>query len=1524
MLMVLGELSGVLVSGGGKAFAATLQEWQELGNTAFSEGGAEYMSLYVDGVTPYVAYMDVNRGNKATVMKYDRDSNTWVSVGSRGFSTYESYYMTIKVADGTPYVAYWEYGFQSRGMVMKYDSEDNAWEPVGPNGFRDGFINNVSLYIADGIPYVAYSDVSNNGRLTVMKYDSNSDTWNTVGNPHFSASSTSYNSLYVASDGTPYVAYSDLGDSGKATVMKYDSFMNTWGTVGNASFSASNAESTSLYVASDGTPYVAYADGDNFSKATVMKYDRDSNAWVPLGNESISTGYAANVSLEVAPNGTFYVGYRDHGNSSKTTVMRYDSDSNTWVYVGKDGFSPSAASVASLSLASDGTPYMAYTDWDNSNNVTVMSYNRVIVPPALTADMTDNDTDHQIEITFTDDSVWRSNITEVKSGAVRLTEGTDYSVSAGMIQIRGDALGSGIHTITVKAQDFAVATVVQEVGKVTAEFEGGTGTSLSPYWIATADQLHAVRNYPVSFFKLVADIDLSVRDYSSEEGWWPIGTMFEPFRGEMDGNGYRITGLTINEPKDVAGLFAYTNDAVLTNMKLENVMIRNMMAPTGGLVGISTNSTISNSYVSGSVSGEYVVGGLVGISVNSNTISNSYVSGSVSGEYAVGGLVGNGAQSTISNSYAAGSVSGQDTVGGLIGYGAHSTISNSYATGDVSGDQTIGGLVGNGAQSTISNSYAAGDVSGRAAVGGLVSVIESGTISNSYATGHVTVSYSYAGGLVGFYSGTETIDNSFYDMDTTGQNDVGRGDGKSTAQMKTQSTYSDAGWDFENTWGIQSSHNKGYPYLRALQHFVTYDGNGSSAGDVPFDSNTYKSGDQVTVAGNTGSLVKEGYSFRGWNTAADGSGTTYAANDTFSMSSKDVTLYAQWNLLHVLTYDGNGETSGSVPADQGFYEHGATVSVQGNSRNLEKNGYVFAGWNTAADGSGTSYKADGTETFTMGAANVTLYAQWLSRNASLSSLSVDQGTLTPVFAPSGLTYSVDVPSSVTSLQVSLTPGDPNQALTVTGAVYTAVADKIYAYTASHLRVGPNLIQITVTAQDGTHSTYNLTVNRLSNNADLNGITLSSGTLSPAFAAGTTDYTASVANDVSSITVTASVYDSRSAMKVNGTTITSGQASGAIALNVGSNVITLDVTAQDGATTKTYKMTVTRASAKPSRSSSSGRGGGSSSTASSDKVTSTDGQLALPTGKTGEVSLGAGITLTIPADASSRELKVTIEKVEDTQKLLTSRDVLASPVFEILKNVPENFNKPVTLTFTFDQKSMTSGQTPSVFYYDEAKKVWVAIGGTVNGNTITVKVDHFTKFAVFGVGQDSESADDVHQPLHFNDISGHWAEANIKQAISGGIVSGYADGTFLPNRTVTRAEFAVMLMNALKPQGDVADLMFTDKAKIGAWAQKAVAQAVQAGIISGYEDGSFQPDAEITRTEMAAMIAKALGQPVEADPAMGFADDKDIPAWAKGAVAAMKKLGIIEGKDNNNFAPDDRTTRAEAITVLLNMLAHKEK
>jgi uncharacterized repeat protein (TIGR02543 family) len=88
--------------------------------------------------------------------------------------------------------------------------------------------------------------------------------------------------------------------------------------------------------------------------------------------------------------------------------------------------------------------------------------------------------------------------------------------------------------------------------------------------------------------------------------------------------------------------------------------------------------------------------------------------------------------------------------------------------------------------------------------------------------------------------------------------------------------------------------------LNPTASHVVYDGNGNTGGSVPMDNNVYAAGSTVTVLGNTGSLVKTGYAFAGWNTAANGSGASYAGGATFTMGSSDVTLYAKWMRLSII------------------------------------------------------------------------------------------------------------------------------------------------------------------------------------------------------------------------------------------------------------------------------------------------------------------------------------------------------------------------------------------------------------------------------------------------------------------------------------------------------------------------------------------------------------------------------------------------------------------------------------------------
>jgi len=157
---------------------------------------------------------------------------------------------------------------------------------------------------------------------------------------------------------------------------------------------------------------------------------------------------------------------------------------------------------------------------------------------------------------------------------------------------------------------------------------------------------------------------------------------------------------------------------------------------------------------------------------------------------------------------------------------------------------------------------------------------------------------------------------------------------------------------------------------------VTYNGNTPTTGTVPVDTATYLPGATITAKTNSGTLAKTGYSFIGWNTAANGTGTFYAAGATFAAGMTDVTLYAVWNAEYTVTYNGNTNTGGTVPVDALTYNPAETVTAKTNSGTLVKTSNTFSGWNTEANGSGITYPA-GAE-FLMGAENVVLYAYWIA------------------------------------------------------------------------------------------------------------------------------------------------------------------------------------------------------------------------------------------------------------------------------------------------------------------------------------------------------------------------------------------------------------------------------------------------------------------------------------------------------------------------------------------------------------------
>jgi hypothetical protein len=181
--------------------------------------------------------------------------------------------------------------------------------------------------------------------------------------------------------------------------------------------------------------------------------------------------------------------------------------------------------------------------------------------------------------------------------------------------------------------------------------------------------------------------------------------------------------------------------------------------------------------------------------------------------------------------------------------------------------------------------------------------------------------------------------------------------------------------------------------------------------------------------------------------------------------------------------------------------------------------------------------------------------------------------------------------------------------------------------------------------------------------------------------------------------------------------------------------------------------------------------------------------------------------------------------------------------------------------------------------------------------------------------DSESETETEKPLNLKDLNNHWAQANIIKLVGSGVVSGYPDNTFKPDNTITRAEFATMLVNAFKLKNGNGKT-FEDTSQH--WAKDYILQATASGVVSGYDDKTFGPDNLITREQMAVMITRAANLVSSAEE-VEFADSDDISSWAWDAIAAAVTNGIMKGYPDNTIHPQGSATRAEAVTIIVNAL-----
>ncbi|MBQ6795158.1 MAG: S-layer homology domain-containing protein [Clostridia bacterium] len=345
-----------------------------------------------------------------------------------------------------------------------------------------------------------------------------------------------------------------------------------------------------------------------------------------------------------------------------------------------------------------------------------------------------------------------------------------------------------------------------------------------------------------------------------------------------------------------------------------------------------------------------------------------------------------------------------------------------------------------------------------------------------------------------------------------------------------------------------------------------------------------------------------------------------------------------------------------------------------------------------------------------------------------------------------------------------------------------------------------------------------------------------------------------------------------------------------------------------------------------------------------------------------VSHAAEVTVTIPEQKELLDGKyiVSVDISENTgfaslqlelfynENTLTCEKVIAG---EVVKGMLADFNPKATGERTSAILSVagisntTENGNLATFVFEKPKKgnpeiefVLVEMM-SADGKKVDCKIKVTDNYGDFEEEKDSQTGGNVWKPsaggnkkpgeivIHedelkievtFKDVSGHWASEYITQAVKLGIVSGMPDGTFAPDREMTRAEAATILWNmAKKPSAEV-ELDFTDVQKTD-WYYKAVAWAFEKGYIKGVSDNEFDPSGKIPREQAMTILYRYAGEGKTTEALEKFEDKEKVSEFALSAMCWAVQNNIVEGVSETEIAPRMSVTRAQMATIMVRYL-----
>ncbi|WP_020619891.1 cadherin-like beta sandwich domain-containing protein, partial [Paenibacillus daejeonensis] len=540
-----------------------------------------------------------------------------------------------------------------------------------------------------------------------------------------------------------------------------------------------------------------------------------------------------------------------------------------------------------------------------------------------------------------------------------------------------------------------------------------------------------------------------------------------------------------------------------------------------------------------------------------------------------------------------------------------------------------------------------------------------------------------------------------------------------------------------------------------------------------------------------------------------------------------------------------------------------------------------------------------------------------SSNANLSGLTLSEGSLDPAFASGTEDYTAVVANNVNTIEVTPTTAVGTSTVTVNGETVTSgsASDPVA------LNVGANMITVEVTAQNGSTKTYTIEVTRAaSSNGNLSNLTLSEGSLNPAFASGTEDYTASVANSVNTIKVTPTVDVGTSTVTVNGDTVTSGSASDPIALNVGTNTITVEVTAQDSST-KTYTITVTRAAyyssdndydydndydndedntpPKPVDTTYVMRLTNEGSASHTHTFTFEQGELLREVIQLDSGSLNEGKpldawVLTIPAQTMRA---LVASNLEGTVRVLTDVSAYDLPV-SVLSGIDATGVTEVTLRI---------GRVDSTIMH-EMEQAAAAIGARLAAVPVETELAVIT---ADGKRVVQRYAQYVSQTLALKEAGDSDQQTGVRYHLSERTFQ------FVPSR-IDGAEATLQSRS-----GGIETVLVQSKTFVdvdGIWSEEVIKRLASKLIVYGKDEGRFDPDTPVTRAEMTAMLVRSLGLQVDQAERSHF-NDVSPASWYSSVLAAAVREGLVQGDGTGKFRPEEHISREETVVMIMSAMRY---